>query len=203
MEIEQRTEQEIVALRNRKKQILAVVKLFFSLVWVILLCLFLVSITKFNELKIICAIVGGIFLLEIVLILWLTRQSLRLVFSDAPILRINQEGIHFFDQVRFYRIKPAFIPWSEVAQLSCLHSQNLLLTITLKDPYHWWSLYGDGRKRKFRSNPHFAGAQFAFSQHFTTTPLLLLFQQIQENYAHEIQVNEVKLVPFASRFTNS
>lgn len=205
METEQGTEQEIVALRNRKNQILSMRILLIPLLIIPIgiITLFLGKSDVVEIISIIEVAVGGIFLLEIIIILWLSRQMLRLIFSDAPVLRVNQEGIIFFDRHKFFELKPTLIPWSEIAALSCFYSHSLCLAVRLKNPEHWWSLYGNGRKRKFYVNSRFFGSHFVFSQKFITTPLLPLFQQIQENYAYEIQVNEVEIVPFASRFTEA
>lgn len=191
MEIEQTSDQEIVVLRNRKKQLATLGVVSSPLVFLSVAFLLIALISH----DLIFGIVALVFLLEFIGILWFWRRGLRLYFSDTPPLRINQQGITFIDGYQL-SFKITLIPWPEIAKLSGFRSQGTLFTITLKDPQHWWSCAGDGRSRKFPPPHQYGGAQFAFTQSFILTSLPELLQRIQENYAYEIQVNEIKIVPF-------
>lgn len=142
------------------------------------------------------------FLLTIVALMFILRHAFRTLLSNNPVLQVNQQGIVLIDPYHF-SFKNTLIPWPEIAKISCFHSQSLLLTITLKDPQHWWLSYGNGRPRKFPPNRQFGGAQFAFMQSAIAVSLLEVLQQIQENYAREIRINEIEIVPFSSPFTES
>lgn len=153
-----------------------------------------------QSLQILLVVMTSMLLIALATTLRMAYVTLRI---NPNLLKITGQGITVscYPWTSIFTGKVSFLPWSEIEKISCFDSVEPLLAIQFKDAQHWYSLY-HRRSRKLRPS-RFTGAHIHIQQSIASASWHELIQQIQENYAHEIQVNEVQLVPFASLFTNS
>jgi hypothetical protein len=63
--------------------------------------------------------------------------------------------------------------------------------LSLKDPAHYWSLYGKGPFRKWRRDVN--GAHINTNQYFLSLSASQILQQIEEHYSSELLTHEVQM----------
>ena len=66
------------------------------------------------------------------------------------------------------------------------------LALSLKDPAHYWSLYGNGSRRKWKRDP-LTGAHINIAQYIFSRSARQIIQQIEENYRPELLTYKVEV----------
>lgn len=110
---------------------------------------------------------------------------------------IDAQGFSFYLPLRFTFLpwfRRSLIPWEEIEWIAS--SQGGIytwLSLSLKDPSHYWSLYGNGSFRKWRRDP-ITRAHINIAQYSLSLSAKQILQKIEENYRFELLTNEVKIL---------
>lgn len=114
----------------------------------------------------------------------------------SPTLLINAEGLSVFYPLRFISspfIKQSFIPWIELdCVTTCDTGFHAYLSLKLKDPVRYWSLYGYGRYRKWKPDA-VTGGHISIPQMMLESGVAAIVEQMSARYSEEISNYEVKL----------
>lgn len=188
---------EIVVYANRKRVLLAA-----SLT--MLACLFIGGIDAFaiwafwNHYEIDTGAYVAAFILPLVTVfmgwfLFIVLSGLRL---HSPAITINLQGFSFLIPLRFAfvpRFRQSFLPWEEIEWIA-LSQRGMFacLSLSLKDPARYWSLYGHGPFRPWRRDA-LTGAHINIAQSSFSLSARQILQQVQENYSSELFKYEVKI----------
>jgi hypothetical protein len=125
--------------------------------------------------------------------LFLVLYGLR---QRGPAMTINSQGFSFSFPLRFAfwpRRRQSFIPWEEIEWMaSSQRGMYTWLSLSLKDPAHYWSLYGHGPYRTWRRDA-LTGAHINIAQYSFSLSARQILQQIEENYRSELIRYEVKV----------
>jgi hypothetical protein len=115
----------------------------------------------------------------------------------GPAFMINSQGFFFYSPLCSGLLPPfksSFIPWEEIEWIASRRGGiYTYLALSLKDPDHYWSLYGNGSFRKWRRDP-LTGAHVSIAQYLFSLSAMQIIQQIAENYRPELLTHEVKLI---------
>ena len=126
---------------------------------------------------------------------WVLFVLLFRLRQRGPIITINAQGFSFPVPVRFtllLRFRQSFIPWEEIEWIaSSRRGMVTWLSLSLKDPAHYWSLYGNGPFRKWRRDVN--GAHINMNQYFLSVSASQILQQIEEHYRSELLTHRVQV----------
>jgi hypothetical protein len=139
-------------------------------------------------------IVTGAWIVPIVM-LWPLFTGLSRLCQRGPAITINSQGFSFPVPLRFTvlpRFSRSFIPWEEIEWIASSRTgMSTWLSLSLKDPAHYWSLYGKGPFRKWRRDVN--GAHINTNQYFLSLSASQILQQIEEHYSSELLTHEVQM----------
>src|SRR5690348_8793042 len=96
----------------------------------------------------------------------------------GPAITINPQGLYVDLPLRFTLLPRGrnFIPWEEIAWISSVQvSMYKYLTLSLKDPAHYWSLYAYGKYREWRRD-RLTGAHINIPQYPLSLPAAQILQ---------------------------
>lgn len=95
-----------------------------------------------------------LWLIVTIVIGWLLFILLSRLRQRDPTITINSQGFLFPTPLRFTflpQFRQSFIPWEEIEWIASSRSgMSTWFSLNLKDPAHYWSLYGNGPYRKWR-----------------------------------------------------
>lgn len=128
---------------------------------------------------------------------WATFLMLYRLRWRGPLIRIHAQGFTVAFPLRFTllpRIKPSFLPWEEIEWISTFSSYRMYtwLTLGLKHPARYWSLYESGKYRIWRRDP-LTGAHIGIVQCPLSLSAKQILQQIEERYRSELSRYEVQV----------
>jgi hypothetical protein len=113
----------------------------------------------------------------------------------GPTITINSQGFSFPVPVRFTflpRFRQNFIPWEEIEWIASSRTgMSTWLALSLKDPAHYWTLYGNGPFRKWRRDVN--GAHININQYFLSVSASHILQQIEAHYRSELLTHGVQI----------
>jgi hypothetical protein len=124
---------------------------------------------------------------------WVTLMLLYGLRWRGPAIMINSEGLSMGFPLRlaFSRpIRQSFIPWEEIEWISSF--RDGMLSLSLKDPAHYWSLYGHGKYRRWRRHA-LTGAHININQYSLSLSAAQILQRIEEHYSSELLKYEVQM----------
>jgi hypothetical protein len=180
----------IVVSTNRKR-----VRLAASIV--VLASLFMIGIDVFtiwafwNHYEIDTGAYVAAFILPIATIFigWFLFVTLNGLRQRGPAITINSQGFSFSFPLRFAFLpqsRQSIIPWEEIEWLaSSRRGMYTWLSLSLKDPAHYWSLYGNGPFRTWRRDA-LTGAHINVAQYSFSLSAKQILQQVEENYSAEL-----------------
>ena len=128
---------------------------------------------------------------------WVIFVSLYVLRQRGPAIIINSQGFSFHFPLRFAflpRFGQSFLPWEEIEWIASSRRGMLTwLSLSLKDPAHYWSLYGNGPFHKWRRDP-LTGAHINIAQYSFTLSAKQILQRIEESYSSELLKYAVKVI---------
>jgi hypothetical protein len=127
---------------------------------------------------------------------WFLFVMLYTLRQRGPAITINSEGFSFAIPLHFAfvsQFRQSFIPWEEIEWIaSSQQGMYTWLSLSLKDPAHYWSLYGHGPFRSWRRDA-LTGAHINVAQYTLSLSAGQILQQIEENYSSELLKYEIKM----------
>lgn len=116
----------------------------------------------------------------------------------GPAISINAQGLYLNFPLRFAffpYFKQSFVPWEEIEWMSSRkRGMYTWFSLSLKDPAHYWSLYGHGPYRTWRQ-ASLTGAHINITDFSLSLTARQMLQRIEENYHSELLKYEVKIIP--------
>ncbi|HEY7415509.1 MAG TPA: hypothetical protein VH593_09975 [Ktedonobacteraceae bacterium] len=113
----------------------------------------------------------------------------------GPIITINSQGFSFPASVRFTllpRFRQSFLPWEEIEWIASSRTGMFTsLSLSLKDPAHYWSRYGNGPFRTWRRDVN--GAHININQYFLSVSASHILQHIEAHYRSELLTYGVQI----------
>lgn len=126
---------------------------------------------------------------------WLLFILLFQLRQRGPTITINAQGFSFPVPVRFTllpRFRQSFLPWEEIEWIASSRTGMFTwLAFRLKDPAHYWSLYGHGPFRYWRQDVN--GAHININQYFLSFSAAQILQQIEAHYRSELLTHGIQV----------
>jgi hypothetical protein len=142
------------------------------------------------------AYVAVLWLISTVVWGWLLFVLLSRLRQHGPTITINSQGFSFPVPLRFTflpQFRQSFIPWEEIEWIASSRTgMYTWLSLSLKDPAHYWSLYGNGPFRKWHRD-FLNGAHININQYTLSLSASQILQQIEEHYSSELLTHEVQM----------
>jgi hypothetical protein len=189
----------IVVYVNRKRWRLILMPIF-----MVLLCVSIVGMDVFVvwafwnhfDIDIGVYVVALLLLILTVFMGWALFVTIEALRRRGPAMIINSQGFTFYVPLRFAflpQFRQRFLPWEEIEWIgSYRNGIYIWFSLCLKDPAHYWSLYGNGPFRAWHRDA-MTGAHINLIQYSFSMSAWQILQQVEENYSAELLKYGVKV----------
>jgi hypothetical protein len=138
----------------------------------------------------------GAWIVVPIVMLWPLFTGLSRLCQRGPAITINSQGFSFpfpLYHPFWLRLRPSLIPWEEIERIAVSRTgMNIWLFLSLKDPVHYWSLYGKGPFRKWRRG-FLTRANIDINSYFLSLSASQILQQIEEHYSSQLLTYGVQM----------